>query len=343
VSKVHSEASIQALRETCAARNIQFWVEVVQDCKREQAAALVIERFFFMVKREIDTEVRRVEKKVQKKQKTKADERLLEKTWLKSVDNDTLNYTIDSLAISPSNAFSTSPRKSLDTMRKAKSILDNAKKKKKKRNVRHRASSPPMGLVMSRHVHESPPSNTKRMIKIASIETNSTEESTDLSGTSSPALSPSNRKSPSRKLNMSDSELRNDLSLEEAFLDAEVRHKSNEITSDRYFNSRLNYSSKRRSFFDDDVEPSPSRKNGVPKPTPTSRDEYKLDKPQSADARIKDNDEGIKGTGIEESTLGKFRVMSSYHPCSADYISGSEDELEKELEIEILGDEFSMI
>lgn len=118
-------AEVEGLRMKVACRKVQFWWRVVIECSKEKKAALIIERFFVMVKAEVDKEIvrqqeieRRESMKAKerqiKKQRSKlstksaplppaqqpqrkrgpssdADERLLEKIWLNTVEEDHVN------------------------------------------------------------------------------------------------------------------------------------------------------------------------------------------------------------------------------------------------------------
>lgn len=108
---------VEGLRNKLACRRIQFWWRVVIECNREKKAALIIERFFLMVKAEVDREIVRQReqhtkelqqmKEIQSKLKpnkvpgqqkpqlvrrhssvSDADERLLENVWKNTVDDD---------------------------------------------------------------------------------------------------------------------------------------------------------------------------------------------------------------------------------------------------------------
>lgn len=106
-------AAVEGLRMQSACRRVQFWWRVVMECSREKKAALIIERFFLMVKAEVDREIlrqhERQSKEVQPQTKAKrsksvaqpraptqrkrrsghdADEKLLENVWQNTVDED---------------------------------------------------------------------------------------------------------------------------------------------------------------------------------------------------------------------------------------------------------------
>lgn len=165
-------SKIQKLREVNACRRIQFFWRVVMDCRKEKEAALVIERFFVMVKKEVDREIQRaLERKKERRRKKKPyyDEKLLEHVWLDTVDDS----HVDVFAFSKSQSFGnksdlptplsrvdSTPRNETFVGPEISSIMSdlNAAAKEAKnftqsRTVHHRASSPTMNLVM-RHEHE---------------------------------------------------------------------------------------------------------------------------------------------------------------------------------------------
>jgi hypothetical protein len=95
VSDAMTESAALALRERNASRRIQFWWRIVLDWTKEKRAALTIERFFIHVRQEVDREiVRRERRKLMKKEKRRqqrreSDEKMLEKAWLNTVDENT--------------------------------------------------------------------------------------------------------------------------------------------------------------------------------------------------------------------------------------------------------------
>jgi hypothetical protein len=158
-------AAANAMREIRACERIQFWWRVVMDCRREKHAALVIERFFIMVKAEVEREIRRVErkknsKKEQRRKKQKeAEDHLLEKVWLNTVDEN----RVDVFAYSPTST-SNSPQ-SRSSMHPSPSLASNHTGRQSRssdvKGIRHRASSPSMNLVM-RHELDSQGSASPR-------------------------------------------------------------------------------------------------------------------------------------------------------------------------------------
>lgn len=108
--RIVTGGQLGAMREMSAANRIQFWWRVVLDCRREKHAALVIERFFLMVKREVDMEIARVQRRKTEKRRRKED-----KFTLGTVDEDTSDFCPTSFSTTKSNrkskylSFSSSP------------------------------------------------------------------------------------------------------------------------------------------------------------------------------------------------------------------------------------------
>ena len=114
VTEVWTGGQVQGIIDVQATRRIQFWWRVVLDCRREKRAALVIERFFLMIKHEIETEIQRREKSKQDKRKRRHrekredDDKLLERAWLNTVDSatDVFSFASDNA----SDVFDFSPK-----------------------------------------------------------------------------------------------------------------------------------------------------------------------------------------------------------------------------------------
>lgn len=97
-SKITSNAVVasaaQELRERIASKRIQFWWRIVHEWIKEKKAALTIERFFIHVREEVDLEVIRCERKKitkqqqRRKKRRESEEQMLERVWLKTVDED---------------------------------------------------------------------------------------------------------------------------------------------------------------------------------------------------------------------------------------------------------------
>jgi hypothetical protein len=71
ISDALKASSVEELRERNAAKKIQFWWRIVLEWTKEKRAALVIERFFVNVKKEVEREVRRQERKASMKRRNK--------------------------------------------------------------------------------------------------------------------------------------------------------------------------------------------------------------------------------------------------------------------------------
>jgi len=249
VSNIGVKAMAARLRETHACARIQFWWRVVLDCRKEKEAALVIERFFMMVKREVDREIARVERKRlakrnRRREKKEPEDKMLERAWLTTVDENSehtdMSYT------SPSMRSSHSRKKS---SRKSKSLS-------------HRSSSPTMGHIMR---HETEDENSM---------TYSVDSSSSKSYRISTAATP-------RGESMSKSALADDLSLEEAYLDASTQHsRLRKSSADKYLKM---YGVKGRKaphhFFADDLESTMSSSSikglSFAESSPSSRSAFK--------------------------------------------------------------------
>ena len=87
-------ARAKELRERNAAKRIQFWWRIVLDWMKEKKAALVIERFFMHVKNEVDREVVKHQLKIvaskerRDSRAMRGEDHLLERAWLKTVDEN---------------------------------------------------------------------------------------------------------------------------------------------------------------------------------------------------------------------------------------------------------------
>ena len=158
VERVFTISRATEMRERLSAERIQFWWSVVMECRKEKEAALVIERFFLVVKEEVEKEIRRQEKRKQEKRERRRqkkiknqDDRVLERVWLSTVEDGQVDMiavsSSQSTATSPDSAFSDGTRKS-GMQASGFHILSPA--------VRHESSSPSIEMVMR---HESSESN----------------------------------------------------------------------------------------------------------------------------------------------------------------------------------------
>ena len=147
IEQAFAASRANEMRERLSAERIQFWWSVVIECQKEKEAALVIERFFIMVKREVEKEIRRQEKRKQEKrekrrQRKMKDDKVLERVWLDGQD-DMLAYSASqSTATSPESSFSGGTRKSTFPQ-SAKSGFE-----LQSPTVRHESSSPTIEMVM---------------------------------------------------------------------------------------------------------------------------------------------------------------------------------------------------
>jgi len=239
-SGVLVNAAAKSMRETRACEQIQFWWRVVLDCRTEKQAALVIERFFLSVKAEVDREIRRVEKKKSSKSKQyrrkrkEADDKLLERVWLNTVDEN----HVDVFVYSPTDSMASKSPNSGCSSYSASSPKRSPKRIAEKAGWRHHASSPTMNLVM-RHEQDTPTD---------SLALSASGDASELSGLSF-------QNTPASRSKLSHPELTEDLSLEEAYLDAEVRRgKEKKRSNEKYLKmygiqTAPNRSSRTSAFF----------------------------------------------------------------------------------------------
>jgi hypothetical protein len=162
------------LREVNACKHIQFWWRLVMDCRKEKKAALIIERFFIMVKAEVDREIKRAqekrERRKQKKKEKKSEDQELEKAWLSILDDSGSLASLGSRSVGSKSVGSKSigsksvGSKADGTQSQLQTISSGASsagkpsgtptaktpspRSENKKAVRHRASSPTMRLVM---------------------------------------------------------------------------------------------------------------------------------------------------------------------------------------------------
>jgi hypothetical protein len=287
-SGVLVNAAASAMRERRAAEQIQFWWGVVLDCRIEKYAALVIERFFLSVKEEVDREIRRVERKKHgkteksRRKKKEADDKLLERVWLNTVDEnhvDVFGYSPSESVMSrsqsesrirhsSSNSSSPTSKRSSSSKRggergslNASPHSSSSKRTSDKGNFRHRASSPTMNLVM-RHEYTdkvggltAPPTD--------SLDFSASEDGSEVSGMTSQSLT-ARQNAPSSRSKLTRPQLTEDLSLEEAYLDAEVRReKEKKKSTEKYLKmygikTAPSHASRKNRFFAEGAE-SPSQ------------------------------------------------------------------------------------
>ena len=210
VSKALVRAAAKAMREKLACSRIQFWWRVVLECQKEKQAALIIERFFLFVKSEVDKEINRsMRKKNLKKKRSRRtmkedDEKWLERVWLNTVDETDVEDFVQSSSenIAPSRRHGSS--------------------KHDRKALSHRASSPTLDHIMR---HEQALKKSPDALNL----TYSADENDLLPTLLSLPVSPR------RMTTMTVEELQDDLSLEEAFLDAAVEQgKRRRSTAEKY-------------------------------------------------------------------------------------------------------------
>lgn len=280
----------ESLRERVAIEKIQFWWRVVLDCRREKTAALTIERFFLKIKADIDAEVLRQTRKnstpVEQRRKVDPDEMFLDSVWeqaLESVKSDSssdiFNFSDSSsprnetkqaasnkrrsvLPKSPASQASPNQRPIIDTREtfgrptviSARSPASSAHSSRSGDSLSRsiRQSSPTMRLIM-RHEQDVSSARASRN----GPKRNATQLISTSSRSSSAALE--RAKAIARSHSLSSSELADDMSLEEAFLEAASPSvEKNEHPIEQYFRKFKNLSKQPPApverFFADDLE-----------------------------------------------------------------------------------------
>lgn len=217
-----------AMRESKACRKIQSLWRKLRRSRIEKAAGLVIERFFLMVKEEVDREIRRREKKrtskskreKRRRHKKEPEDKILERAWLNTVDEN----KVDEFAY-PMNSDS----KSIGAESRSKSAP-------RLRNT----FSTESGLSFHQSVVSTGKASTtvsqKKHVTLRDeadiLHNDRSWEDSDVSGLTNPTYRFSYR---SRQSALTQKELSDDLSLEEAFLDVQAHHtKQKRKTVDDY-------------------------------------------------------------------------------------------------------------
>ena len=79
-----------AFQTSVCCKRIQRWYRAFLQARKEKTAALVIERFFLLVKVEVDKEIKKRKKKqqIQRRKKKEADDKFLERVWLNTVKEE---------------------------------------------------------------------------------------------------------------------------------------------------------------------------------------------------------------------------------------------------------------
>lgn len=89
-------AASNSLRLRNAAKKLQRWWLDEMWLRREKEAALIIERFFIYVKREVEAEVLAIKKKKKEKRKLRkmkqSDEWILERAWLNTMEEPSFTH-----------------------------------------------------------------------------------------------------------------------------------------------------------------------------------------------------------------------------------------------------------
>jgi hypothetical protein len=186
------------------------------------------------IKEEIDREIRRHEKKKitkkkpqRRRKKRESDDNLLERIWLNTVDESHADF----LSLSPSNASlavrslcatpSSGTRHSISpTYATVCTSNTSQTRSNEKKNVGHRASSPPMNLVM-RHDYDDESVMSRPTHPGSTLTFN--DDATVVSGITASTIVTRRKDIPGMKAKQPQ-ELAENLSLEEAFLDAEIQH-----------------------------------------------------------------------------------------------------------------------
>ena len=283
IARVAQGAAVEGMRMRLACQRIQFWWRVVLECNKEKAAALVIERFFLMVKSEVDREIRR-QRHMQPKSsrrptrgahqdrdhRSEDDEKLLERVWLNTVDED----HVDIFACNSKEGvqYGRSRRsKSAPRLHQNLSYISEPSKEPTptSRGVQHRPSSPTMNLVMryeddsalrreldlkarqeealrASRCYQKAKSNPPPDVTLAK-----SDERTEVSAITSPTVFKMIGKNALKKFSkpQNSKELEDELSLEESLIGEEIQDEPS--TS---LHSAPNHSSEKNHFFSDDKD-----------------------------------------------------------------------------------------
>ena len=239
VAKTSVAARAEALRERHASTSIQFWWRVVLDCRKEKEAALVIERFFLMVKREVDREIARVARKSKAKRtrhrkKKESEEKMLERVWLNTVDEDHVNSNGFSPSASFMSAHSSKSFASHSPSSRVSSMSRTSSRSLRSKGERKSKTSPRMLSPSMKPVLRSQKSSTEREPSTDALNFSYSDDGSQVSA-STASFAALYRTSLARKSSMSRSEMTDDLSLEEAYLDAAVEdRKERKRSAEKY-------------------------------------------------------------------------------------------------------------
>jgi hypothetical protein len=189
--------------------------------KKEKEAALVIEKFFITVQEEVEREMARIEqskkhKRHRKRQKKKeAEDKLLERVWLNTVNSE------DGHRVRAASSNNENERK--ERLSKSGSLL----------------CHPPGPLQVKQNGSTEIRTNEGKSSRelLPPTETIHADDHSEVSGITSPTvfLKEPLVSIPSRFKNLSRKELRDDLSLEEAWIDTEVHQAKEKMRSEKKY------------------------------------------------------------------------------------------------------------
>jgi hypothetical protein len=296
---------------------------VVLECQKEKKAARVIESFFLKIKEEIDVEIRRRQRKKRDKRrrmKKEAGEGPLEKVWLNSVDDGS---RVDVFAFSPGPDTLASKSTATPRIHKTPSTSSTKNGGERRRSIGHRASSPPMNLVL-RHDYET--QQTSRQ------------------------LSSGQTRSSSRGKREASSawDHEENLSLKESYIDAEVKEKASEKYSKKYGIKIVPTRTSRR-FFGEDLEPTMSpagggdqnrRRKSVPRiqvgSDSLSRSRSSSERPVTSRSPRMSEASPVTRPSPRHGKILVMNPFPDYHPSKKDTFIDVGD-------VEYVGEEFGMI
>jgi len=204
-------AAATGTRMKIAACKIQRCWRHCSRTEQEKNAALVIERFFISVKEEVDREMARIElsqkekRQKRRRKKNEHEDKLLERVWLNTVHE------------------SDDRKGSIDKTRNRSASKKNEEARRERKVKKVEASN------VERSSNAFPPTETIHA-----------DDNSEVSGITSPSVFAKETilPSPSRFKNLSRKELRDDLSLEEAWIDTEVHQAKQKLMSEKKYIKR---------------------------------------------------------------------------------------------------------
>lgn len=287
IARVAQAAAVEGMRMRLACQRIQFWWRVVLECNKEKSAALTIERFFLMVKSEVDKEIRRqsyIQKASKRSRRARQrdyvgeedDDILLERVWLNTVDED----RVDIFACSSSQEGGQQSRgqrsQSAPRLHPNPSYISepSGEGTPSSRGVQHHPSSPNMKLVMR---YEDDPAMrreldmktrqeealraSRRYQKSKSkpppdVTLAKSDERTEVSAITSPTVFKKGKRPSKSKRSSKRRELEDELSLAESLLGEGIRQEQNSTDGDedKQLHSAPNKTSRKQHFFSDEAE-----------------------------------------------------------------------------------------